>query len=193
MASRQVKINAVVVVLLGAAVGVVTNYASDETPEWFKDQPRVWLVFGVLVLLGVVVQLLASREVPERSAVAGGGRAGMWNVPGRNPHFTGRDGDLGELRRLLRSRSRVAVHAVRGMGGVGKTQLAQESCHRHGARLEVVWWINAENPALIPPSRQQAWPTRRGPFWSVPWPSARPRTARTTRSSPSAWATSPWC
>ncbi|QTR05635.1 hypothetical protein J7S33_14360 [Saccharothrix algeriensis] len=82
MASRQVKINAVVVVLLGAAVGVVTNYASDETPEWFKDQPRVWLVFGVLVLLGVVVQLLASREVPERSAVAGGGRAGMWNVPG---------------------------------------------------------------------------------------------------------------
>ncbi|MBP2339794.1 tetratricopeptide (TPR) repeat protein [Saccharothrix coeruleofusca] len=152
MASRQVKINAVVVVLVGAAVGVVTNYASDEIPEWFKDQTRVWLVFGVLVLLAVVVQLVASRERPERSMAIGrgNGRTEVWNVPGRNPNFTGRDSDLRELRRLLRARSRVAVHAVRGMGGVGKTQLVLEYCHRHGTRLEVVWWIAAEEPTLIP-------------------------------------------
>ncbi|MEJ2873419.1 MULTISPECIES: FxSxx-COOH system tetratricopeptide repeat protein, partial [unclassified Saccharothrix] len=148
MASRQVKINAVVVVLVSAAIGVVTNYASDEIPSWFKDQARVWLVFGLLVAVAVAVQLFVSRETPERSALVGSGR--VWNVPGRNPHFTGRDRDLRALRRLVRARSRVAVHAVRGMGGVGKTQLVLEFCHRHGNGWNVVWWIAAENPALIP-------------------------------------------
>ena len=148
MASRQVKINAVVVVLVGAAIGLVTNYASDEIPSWFKDQTRVWLVFGLLVAVAVAVQLFASRETPKQSPRVGSGR--VWNVPGRNPHFTGRDRDLHALRRLVRARSRVAVHAVRGMGGVGKTQLVLEFCHRYGGGSGVVWWVAAENPALIP-------------------------------------------
>lgn len=152
MASRQVKINVVAVVLLGAAVGLVTNYASDAIPDWFKDQTRVWLVFSVLVLLSIVVQFVAPGEKPERPTVTlrSTVQARVWNAPSRNPHFTGRDNDLSELHRLLKARSRVAVQAVRGMGGVGKTQLALEFCHRHCARLDAVWWIGAENPTLIP-------------------------------------------
>lgn len=140
MASRQVQANVVAVALVGAAVGLVTNYASDSVPAWFQDQTRVWLVFGGLVILSAAVQLYAARE---RSEVV---RAR--NVPSRNPHFTGRAKDLRALRRLLKKRSRVSVHAVHGMGGVGKTQLVLEFCHRH--RLDVMWWIIAENPALIP-------------------------------------------
>ncbi|MFD4674886.1 FxSxx-COOH system tetratricopeptide repeat protein [Lentzea sp. NPDC058450] len=152
MASRQVKINIVAVILVGAAIGLVTNYATDAIPAWFTDQSRVWLIFGLLVLLSVIVQLMAPQDKYERSSARDGGKGQprVSNVPGRNPYFTGRDEDRRELRRLLKTRSRVAVHAVRGMGGVGKTQLVLEFCHRYGAHLDVVWWIAAENPTLIP-------------------------------------------
>ncbi len=74
----------------------------------------------------------------------------IWNVPARNPFFTGR----GDLLRTLDGRLRqpdaeaIAVVPLRGMGGVGKTQLAVEYAHRHAAGYQIVWWVNAENPTL---------------------------------------------
>ena len=49
----------------------------------------------------------------------------MWGkVPPRNPGFTGRDGLLAAVRESLLAGDRTVVQALHGMGGVGKTQLA---------------------------------------------------------------------
>ena len=81
-----------------------------------------------------------------------GALPGVWNVPARNPNFTGRAGSLSRLREAMRSSGTgtVAVHSLRGLGGVGKSQLAIEYVHRYAADFDVVWWIPAEHPSLIP-------------------------------------------
>src|SRR4051795_6845637 len=80
-----------------------------------------------------------------------GNLPGVWRVPPRNPRFTGRDGMLAELRRRLRAgEGTLVVQALYGLGGVGKTQLALEYPHRFAADYDLVWWIDAEQPVLIP-------------------------------------------
>ncbi|WP_222265769.1 FxSxx-COOH system tetratricopeptide repeat protein [Modestobacter marinus] len=75
----------------------------------------------------------------------------VWRVPPRNPRFTGRDGMLTELRRRLHAdEGTLVVQALYGLGGVGKTQLAIEYAHRFAADYKLVWWIDAEQPVLIP-------------------------------------------
>ena len=38
---------------------------------------------------------------------------------------------------------------VSGIGGVGKTQIAVEYAHRFANTYDLVWWIDADRPALI--------------------------------------------
>jgi DNA-binding SARP family transcriptional activator len=78
-------------------------------------------------------------------------RQRRWNVPARNPHFTGRDDMLIELRRRLHAQEpTLIVQALYGLGGVGKTQLAIEYAHRFAADYDLVWWIDAQQPVLVP-------------------------------------------
>jgi DNA-binding XRE family transcriptional regulator/tetratricopeptide (TPR) repeat protein len=87
------------------------------------------------------------------AAVPGPGPAGalprVWNIPARNPGFTGRDGLLAAVRERLLAGDAAVVQALHGMGGVGKTQLAAEYAHRFAAGYELAWWINAEQGGLI--------------------------------------------
>ncbi|WP_084692397.1 FxSxx-COOH system tetratricopeptide repeat protein [Parafrankia elaeagni] len=77
----------------------------------------------------------------------------VWNIPARNPFFTGRNDLLEILENRLRTvpggpGEPVAIVPLQGMGGVGKTQLAIEYAHRHAVDYHAVWWVNADNPTL---------------------------------------------
>ncbi len=70
--------------------------------------------------------------------------------------FTGRDDLLEALAGKLAAKSSVAIHnssqtsvALRGLGGVGKTVLAQEFAWRNRSRYWGVWWVRAEKPATL--------------------------------------------
>ncbi len=73
----------------------------------------------------------------------------VWNIPARNPAFTGRDSLLAAVRERLLAGHAAVVQALYGMGGVGKTQLAAEYAHRFAGSYDLAWWINAEQDGLI--------------------------------------------
>ncbi len=108
-------------------------------------------------LLDMVATAIAGRAKPGTSPeFPGAGRAvpdephfpgalpRIRKIPAASPHFTGRGPELSRLARDLATGSRVMVHSVHGMGGVGKTQLATEYAHTHLRDYDLVWWIAAE-------------------------------------------------
>ncbi|MEU7856231.1 FxSxx-COOH system tetratricopeptide repeat protein [Nonomuraea sp. NPDC049141] len=75
----------------------------------------------------------------------------VWGkVPARNVNFTGRSVLLERLHAGLSTEvTAVVPHALHGLGGVGKTQLAVEYAHRFRSEYDVVWWIPADQPVLV--------------------------------------------
>jgi TIR domain/Tetratricopeptide repeat len=99
----------------------------------------------------VVKRLKATDETESRDRW----RAGLplpktFNVLYRpNPNFTGRFEALITLHQSLLARTHAAITAFAGMGGIGKTTLAAEYCHRFGGLYGGVWWIRAEQEPVM--------------------------------------------
>jgi Tfp pilus assembly protein PilF len=68
------------------------------------------------------------------------------NVPVHVPvHFMGRDDALAAIEIALgRYGGRVAVTALHGLRGVGKTTLAAAYCERHRGDYRATWWVRAQ-------------------------------------------------
>jgi tetratricopeptide (TPR) repeat protein len=77
----------------------------------------------------------------------------VWNIPyPRNPYFTGREELLHRLAASLRAGETVGIsqtHAVSGLGGVGKTQLALEYAYRYYQDYEAVLWTRADTQEAL--------------------------------------------
>ncbi|MFG2429770.1 FxSxx-COOH system tetratricopeptide repeat protein [Streptomyces sp. NPDC048590] len=88
---------------------------------------------------------------PELRFVRTGQPKIMGNVPPKNANFIGREGLLAAVERQLREDETTAVlpHALHGMGGVGKSQIAVEYVYRHSGEFNVIWWIPSEQENLI--------------------------------------------
>ncbi|MFC4053455.1 FxSxx-COOH system tetratricopeptide repeat protein [Actinomadura syzygii] len=77
----------------------------------------------------------------------------VWGkVPLRNKNFTGREELLTELKTgISRQVTAVLPHALHGLGGVGKTQMAVEFAYRYQDDYDIVWWVPADQPSLVLP------------------------------------------
>ncbi|MCA1680235.1 MAG: TIR domain-containing protein, partial [Actinobacteria bacterium] len=78
--------------------------------------------------------------------------AAIFSVPVGTRMFAGRQKMLERLGTGLADSGTVAVtqvHAIHGMGGVGKTQLAARYAREHRADYDVVWWVRAEQPQTL--------------------------------------------
>ena len=64
-------------------------------------------------------------------------------------HFVGRDEELATLHQKLQAGNRVAICAIAGMGGVGKTELATQYARTHEADYPGgICWLNARDTNL---------------------------------------------
>jgi hypothetical protein len=73
--------------------------------------------------------------------------SGNFDIPDRNPFFTGREMVIAQLRRALAAYGRAALS---GLGGMGKTQTAAEYCHRYSDDYTYAFWASSHSrEALI--------------------------------------------
>ncbi|WP_141582136.1 FxSxx-COOH system tetratricopeptide repeat protein [Actinomadura sp. WMMA1423] len=78
----------------------------------------------------------------------------VWGrIPPRNKNFTGREDLLNKLKAGISGQvTAVLPHALHGLAGVGKTQMAVEYAHRFRYDYDLVWWVPADQPSLVRPT-----------------------------------------
>jgi tetratricopeptide (TPR) repeat protein len=92
-------------------------------------------------------EFMQKREAPATAAFPGKVFA-VSNIPIHVPeHFLGREDSLAAIAAALgRYEGRVAITALHGLRGVGKTTLAAAYAERHRGDYRATWWIRAQTP-----------------------------------------------
>ena len=95
-----------------------------------------------------IAEFLRSPAPPEKAEFPGEDGVAVSNVPIAVPeHFLGREGALEAVdAALTRQMRRVAITAVHGLRGVGKTTLAAAYAERHRGEYRATWWVRAQTP-----------------------------------------------
>jgi tetratricopeptide (TPR) repeat protein len=93
-------------------------------------------------------EFMEKRGAPTDTAFPGKVFA-VCNIPIRVPtHFMGRDDALETIEAALKGEEgRVAITALHGLRGVGKTTLAAAYAERHCSDYRATWWIRAQTDA----------------------------------------------
>ena len=116
---------------VGDAVSVVIHMAQDIRQD--SDDKHA----EVIGRFDLVMELMRPATVAESF---------QWNLPIRNPFFTGRGDLLGGLYGLLRRHGRVALS---GLPGVGKTDAAVEYAHENREKYQYIFYVRAETPETL--------------------------------------------
>ena len=148
----------VVVAIVFGVIPLVQRRRKAKLPS-AEDTPRAEVSGGQGVQVGsgneqvnqYIQTYIENQHVPALPAHGSGdpGRSGD-TLPFRNQNFTGRTEMLAALGERLDA-GRVAVVALRGLGGVGKSQLALEYAHRkrQSGRYQLVGWVRADSLVTV--------------------------------------------
>ena len=126
-------------------------------PPPYRDREFIDL-HGVITADRAREALMSVLALPLRSQSEGEDQAAhsfpttgssIWRVPARNPSFVGRDLLVEELRDRLQSHPTSQPVALTGMSGVGKTQIATEYAYRFASFYDIVWWVPADQSAIV--------------------------------------------
>jgi tetratricopeptide (TPR) repeat protein len=116
-----------------------SRYSSND-----RDEHMAEVANEIAALSG---QIAARRSGPTQSDE----RLALSNIPISVPrHFLGRDDALAEIdKELKRDEGRVAITALHGLRGVGKTTLAAAYAERHRVDYRATWWIRAQTESTM--------------------------------------------
>ena len=120
-----------------------------------EHEAKSQLLRGVLPKRAKPVQTPAFPAIRQQALINKqprfpGSLPSIWKVPNRNLNFTGREASLSSLHDYLKeNRYSVVTQAISGLGGIGKTQIAIEYAYRFVKDYEIVWWMRAEEPAML--------------------------------------------
>jgi nucleoside phosphorylase/tetratricopeptide (TPR) repeat protein len=147
----------------GLVVKGVCDYANMNKKDTYHDYAAR---ASAMYLLAFIQEYVTEQTMPRRDGPSPSSRAGpsaVWNVPyTRNPRFTGRDDLLDRLHQQLtptgqdisakaRTVALTQPLAIKGLGGIGKTQIAVEYAYRsrEQGHYTHTLWVNAANEETI--------------------------------------------